>query len=273
MNEQIDHILYSALEEELPTIDITSDNLLENQQLEAIIISRDSGVLSGVQIMKRVFEILDDEILVKIINYDSTYVEEGDIIAIISGNASSILKGQQLIQNILERMSTIATTTRKYVELVEGSYTKIIDSRHTTPNFRLLEKLAITHGGGLNYRSNLSEQVFITMVHVNLLGGVQHAYNKIISKIDHSIKVAIEVNSFEQFIEAIQTECDIIFLRGMNEDTIRKCISFNKDKFLGVTTSDFNIIKRLSNLGIDLIQVDNLTKLNNVFRIDININK
>lgn len=273
MNDQIDKIIYDALEEDIPTIDITSDNLLTSETAEAVLIAKESGVLSGISIMKRIFQILDDEIYIKVINYDETFVEEGDIIAIISGNIRTLLKGERLVLNTIGRMSAIATKTKKYVESVSDSFTKIIDTRNTTPNFRVLEQLAITHGGGLNYRSSLSSQVLIKSTHINQYSSAKIAIEKIYQHIDHDTKVAIEVNTFQQFLEVIHSKCDIIFLRDMNVDMIRKCVEHNNKKLLGTYESSIDNIISLSNTGIDFICVDELTHSYKLFKVELNMNK
>lgn len=273
MNDQIDAILYEALEEDIPTLDITSDNLLQNQQGEAVILAKENGVVSGINIVLRLFQILDDDIYMKIINHDGVYVEENDIIAIISGNLSTLLKGKRLALNILRRMSGIATKTKSYVDQVSDTFVKIIDSRDNTPNFRLFEKLAVTHGGGMNSRSNLSDQVRIEQSHIHAVGSIKGAINLISSRIDQSIRIEVEVNTFEQFLEAIHTKCDIIILRDMTITDLSKCSSHNTDRLVGTISTSFDDVKDISKTGIDFIIVDELTHSFKTLDIELNINK
>ncbi len=273
MNDQIDKIIYDALEEDIPTIDITSDNLFEDEQGEALLIAREDGVLSGINVVQRLYRILDDDIYIKVINHDGTYIEEGDIIAIISGNLRTILKGHRLALNIVKRMSGIATKTKRYVDQVEGSYVKIIDSRSTTPNFRYLEKLAVIHGGGINSRQNISTQVRINESHIGIIGSVRKAIEKVVERVDQSVKIEVEVNSFEQFLEAIHTKCDIIIFRDMSFELLQKCSSHNTDKLIGTYANDLNYIKEFSRASIDFIIVDELTHSYKLLDIELNINK
>ena len=274
MDTQIDKIIYDALEEDIPTIDITSDNLLTDQQCEGVFVAEEDGVLSGVKVMQRVFQILDDEIYIKVINGDGTYVEKGDIIAIISGRLGSVLKGERLALNFMKRMSGIASITRKYVNKLDNKFTKIVDTRKTTPNFRILEKQAVTDGGGINHRLNLSCHAVITENHINAVGDIATAVDMIKSKIDQSIKIEVVVKNFNQFLEAIHTKCDIIMLADMSNEEIRKCVHHNSDKLLqacGNMTIDR--IKSVADTGIDFISVDALTQTYNTFEISLKYNK
>ena len=273
MNELIDKIIYDALEEDIPTLDITSDNLLHNEQGEAILIAKENGVVSGINIVQRLFQVLDDEVFVKVINYDGTYIEENDIIAIISGNLHTILKGQRLALNFIQRMSGIATKTKSFVDQVEDTFVKIIDSRNTTPNFRYLEKIAVNHGGGGNSRRNLSEQVSITQNHIEVVGSASKAVELLSERTDQSINIEVEVNTFEQFLEVIHTKCDIIIFRDMMHESIRKCCTHNTNKLVGTYLVNTDELKTVSKTGVDFIIIDELTHSYNLLDIKLNITK
>jgi len=272
MNDQIDKILYDALEEDIPTIDITTDNLFTDESCEAVLIAKENGVISGVKILQRLYQILDDDIYIKVINHDSTYVEEGDIIAIISGNLRTVIKGRRIALNFIQRMSAIASKTKKCVDLLDHSYTKITDSRNTTPTFRYVERLAVVDGGAINHRGDLSSQVLLEKTHSRAYGSIKNAISHIVPKIDHSIKVEIEVNTFEEFLEAIHTECDIIMLRNMSDEIIRKCVNHNTEKLLEVNVAKISQVKPIANTGIDFISVDELTHSYTLMNIELNIN-
>ena len=197
MNEQIDKIIYDALEEDIPTIDVTTDNLFRNELSEGVFIAKEDGILSGVKVMQRVFEILDDEIYIKVINGDGVFVEKGDIIAIITGHTKSILKGERIALNLMQRMSGVATLTRKFVNEISNDTTKILDTRKTTPNLRVLEKMAVVHGGGVNHRFSLSDQVMLKDNHIKTAGSITKAVNIVKSKVDHNIKIEVEVETFK----------------------------------------------------------------------------
>jgi len=260
MDKRIDKIILDALVEDIPTIDVTTDNLFTDEVSEGAFIAKEPGVLSGVEVMKRVFELLDETIDFKIINNDSTEVDTGDIIAIISGRTASILKGERVALNLMQRMSGIATLTKKFVDELNNDFTKILDTRKTTPNLRIIEKLAVIHGGGVNHRFCLSDQVMLKDNHIKTAGSITRAVEIVKSKIDHSIKVEVEVETYDQFIEAINTECDIVMLDNMSNDLMRKCVATNNSKLLEASGNmTVERIKAVSDTGVDFISVGALT--------------
>ncbi len=274
MNPKIDKIIIDALKEDMPTLDITTDNLFSNETSEGVFIAKEDGVLSGVSVMKRVFELIDETIIIKIINNDGFHVEQGDIIAIISGKTASILKGERVALNLLQRMSGIATLTNLFVDEL-GSYdAKILDTRKTTPNLRILEKQAVVHGGGMNHRFSLSDQVMIKDNHIKSAGSITEAVKIIKSKIDHSIKIEVEVETFSQFLEAIETECDIIMLDNMDNELTRKCVLANNNKLL--EASGNMVLSRINEVaatGVDFISVGALTHSSKAMDISLKFNK
>lgn len=274
MDEQIDKIIYDALEEDIPTIDITTDNLFKNEVSEGVFIAEEDGVLSGVKVLQRIFQILDDDIYIKVINGDGIYVEKGDIIAIIKGRTSSILKGKRISLNLLQRMSGVATLTKKFVEEISNMHTKILDTRHTTPNLRVLEKQAVVDGGGINHRMSLSDQVLLNENHIAVAGSIARAVEIVKSNIDQSIKVEVEVQTFDQFIEALQTDCDIIMLGNMSNDLMRKCVGYNSNKLLEASGNmTIDRIKSVSETGVDFISVEALTHSYKVLDISLKFSK
>jgi nicotinate-nucleotide pyrophosphorylase (carboxylating) len=274
MNEKIDKIIYDALEEDIPTIDVTTDNLFRNEISEGAFIAKEDGVLSGIKVMKRVFQILDDEIYIKVINDDGDYVEKGNIIAIIKGHTRSILKGERIALNIVQRMSGVATLTRKFVSEISNNHTKILDTRKTTPNLRILEKQAVLDGGGINHRMNLSEQVMLKDNHIKSAGSITKAVEIVKSKVDQTIKIEVEVETFDQFIEATQTKCDIIMLDNMSNTLMKKCVEYNNDKLLEASGNmTIDRIKSVSETGVDFISVGALTHSYTALDISLKFSK
>ncbi|AIO19019.1 putative nicotinate-nucleotide pyrophosphorylase [Candidatus Izimaplasma bacterium HR1] len=273
MNDKIDKIIYDALEEDIPTIDVTTDNIFSDQLSEGVLIAEEDGVLSGIKIMQRVFQILDDEIYIKVINSDATFVEKGDIIAIISGRAKSILKGEQLVLNIIRRMSGIASLTKEYVDEIGNRFTKIIDTRMTSPNLRILEKQAVLDGGGINHRMNLSNQVMLKEKHIKTVGNIKDAVKLIRARVDQSIKIEVVVNNFTQFLDSIHTDCDIIMLENMNNELIRKCVEHNTNKLLEASGNiTLERIKSVAETGVDFISVEALTQTYKPLNISLKFN-
>lgn len=273
MDSRIDNIIKNALKEDIPTIDITSDNLFHDETSEGVFIAKQDGILSGVQVMVRVFQILDDSIFVKVLNNDSVRVERGDIIAIISGKTSSILKGERVALNFMQRMSGIASLTNLFVNEIGQYNAKILDTRKTTPNLRVLEKMSVVHGGGINHRFCLSDQVMIKDNHIKSAGSITKAVKIIKSKVDQDIKIEVEVETFDQFIEAIKTDCDIIMLDNMNNDLMRKCVLANNGKLLEASGNmELNRIKGVAKTGVDFISVGALTHSYKAMDISLKFN-
>ncbi len=274
MNERIDKIIIDAINEDIPTIDITTDNLFSNESSEGIFIAKEKGILSGVNVMKRVFELLDKTINIKILNGDSILVEKGDIIAIISGRTAAILKGERIALNIMQRMSGIATLTSLYVKETGEYKAKILDTRKTTPNLRILEKMAVVHGGGINHRFCLSDQVMIKDNHIKSAGSISSAVSIIKSKIDQNIKIEVEIETFDQFLEALDTNCDIIMLDNMSNELMKKCVLANSDKLLEASGNMvLDRIKGVAETGVDFISVGALTHSYKSMDISLKFNR
>lgn len=275
MDTRIDKIIIDALKEDIPTIDITTDNLFTNETSEGIFIAKQNGVLSGVLVMKRVFELLDKNVYIKVINSDGTYVENGDIIAIISGKTASILKGERVALNLMQRMSGIATLTSLFVKAVGHFNAKILDTRKTTPNLRVIEKIAVLHGGGINHRFSLSDQVMIKDNHIRSAGSITSAVEIIRNKIDHNIKIEVEVEDFNQFLEALDTKCDIIMLDNMDNALTRKCVLANSGNKLIEASGNMILsrIREVAQTGVDFISVGALTHSYKSMDISLKFNR
>ena len=274
MNKQIDKIIIDALHEDIPTIDVTTDNLFTNEISEGYFIAKESGILSGVKVMKRVFELVDENVYVKVLNHDSEEVEKGDIIALISGLSKSILKGERVALNLMQRMSGIATLTNSFVKEITNVTTKILDTRKTTPNLRVIEKMAVIHGGGINHRFSLSDQVMIKDNHIKAAKSITNAVNIVKSKIDPKIKIEVEVENFEQFLEAVATECDIIMLDNMDNDLTSKCVIENNGRKLIEASGNMVLsrIKEVSETNVDFISVGALTHSYKAMDISLKFN-
>jgi nicotinate-nucleotide pyrophosphorylase (carboxylating) len=273
MRPEIDKIILDALKEDIPTIDVTTDNLFTDQESEGLFIAKENGVLSGISVMQRVFELVDDSVYVKVINHDGNFVEKGDVIAIISGKSRSILKGERIALNLMQRMSGVATLTRKFVDQVKNGHTRILDTRKTTPNLRILEKQAVVHGGGINHRMSLSDQVMIKDNHIKAAGSITKAVDIVKTKIDQSIKIEVEVETFDQFLEAISTKCDIIMLDNMDNDLTKKCVNYNNGKLLEASGNmTLDRITSVAETGVDFISVGALTHSYTALDISLKFN-
>ncbi len=274
MNKTIDNIILNALKEDIPTIDVTTDNLFSSEVSEGVFIAKEPGIISGVEVMRRVFELVDKDVYFKVINGDGKNVDLGNVIAIISGKSRSILKGERVALNLFQRMCGVATLTSEFVKEVGNLDTKILDTRKTTPNLRILEKMAVVHGGGINHRYSLSDQVMIKDNHIKAAGSITKAVEIIKSKIDHSIKIEVEVEDYTQFLEAIETDCDIDMLDNMTNELMEKCVTSNKGKLLEASGNMvLNRIKGVAETGVDFISVGALTHSYKAMDISLKFNK
>jgi len=274
MNKIIDEIILNALKEDIPTIDVTTDNLFSSEVSEGVFIAKEAGIISGIDVMRRVFELVDKDIYFKVINGNGFKVDNGNVIAIISGKSSSILKGERVALNLFQRMCGVATLTSEFVNEVGTLHTKILDTRKTTPNLRILEKMAVLHGGGINHRYSLSDQVMIKDNHIKAAGSITRAVEIIKSKIDHNIRIEVEVEDFTQYLEAISTECDIIMLDNMSNDLMRKCVENNNGKLLEASGNMvLDRIKGVAETGVDFISVGALTHSYKAMDISLKFNK
>ena len=266
----VDKIIKDALFEDMPNGDITTDNLISDSHTsKAKFIAKEDGIISGCEIVKRVFELVGGNFNISFNFNDGDYVKAYDVIATISGNTKTILKGERVALNLFQRMSAIATTTNKYVKAVVGN-TKILDTRKTTPNLRYLEKLAVKHGGGTNHRFSLSDMVMLKDNHIDAQGSITKAVSIVKSKVNN-VKIEVEVETLEQFIEALNTECDIIMLDNMSNELMAKCVSLNNGKKQLEASGNMSLerIEEVSKIGVDFISVGALTHSVKAFDISL----
>ena len=253
----------------MPNGDVTTDNLIpKNHQSKAMLIAKEDGVISGLMIVERVFKLVGGNVNIIFNKFDGDLVKTYDVIATISGDTKTILKGERVALNLLQRMSGIATITNKFVNEVEAN-TKILDTRKTTPNLRYLEKLAVKHGGGVNHRYSLSDMVMIKDNHIDACGSITKAVETIRPKVN--CKIEVEVETLEQFKEALNTQCDIIMLDNMSLDLMQECVKLNnhKKKLEASGNMILSRVKEVSHIGVDFISVGALT--HSVKALDISL--
>ena len=265
----VDKIIKEALKEDMPNGDITTDNLIpDNHKSKAKFIAKEDGIVSGCEVVKRVFEIIGGHFNITFNVKDGDKVKCYDVIAEIEGDTKTILKGERVALNLIQRMSGIATMTRKYVDEVVGDC-KILDTRKTTPNLRYLEKLAVKHGGGTNHRYSLSDMVMIKDNHIDAAGSITKAVEIIKPKVKTQIEV--EVETLKGFKEALNTDCDIIMLDNMDNDLMKICVALNNHQKKLEASGNMTLerIKSVSELGVDFISVGALT--HSVKSLDISL--
>lgn len=255
-------IIRKALLEDLHYGDVTTDLLISDSQVvEAQVILKEPGVLSGMDLISTVFNELDQEIEVKTHYKDGIYLDQKVCVATIRGNARNILKGERTMLNLIQHMSGIATQTKKYVDAVQGTNVMVVDTRKTTPNLRALEKYSVLMGGGKNHRFNLSESVMMKDNHIEAAGSITKAIACVKEQIGHTMKIEVEVESLEGLKEAIQGGADIVMLDNMTINEMTEAVKIaNKRVILeasgGVT---LETIRNIALTGVDVISVGALT--------------
>ncbi len=250
-----DHVKM-ALEEDIGFGDITTENLADdNDFLSGELNTRSEGVLCGCEVFKTVFKVLSDDIKIKFYFKDGDKIKKGDKIADISGPAKYLLMGERVSLNYIQRMSGIATETRKYQDAIEPYAAKIVDTRKTTPNFRAFEKYSVKIGGGALHRFNLSDCAMIKDNHIRLAGSIANAVTKLRESISHAHKIEVECDTLEQVKEAVDVKADIIMLDNMSVDTMRKAVEIINHKAVVEASGNVNLetVNAIASTGVDII--------------------
>lgn len=257
----IDKIIYNALNEDITNEDITTNSIISPESLATVdLIIKDTGVIAGLNIFKRVFDILG-EVKVTFNEEDGSCVPSGKIVGNISGNARNILTGERTALNLLQKMSGIATLTHKYCKAIDGTSAKIVDTRKTTPGLRILEKYAVKIGGASNHRFNLSDGILIKDNHIDAAGSVREAIR--LAKINTSFvkKVEVEAENLDMVVEALNAGADIIMLDNMSTDMMKEAVTYIDKKAITEASGNVNLktVTDIALTGVDLISVGNLT--------------
>ena len=253
----IDKYVLSALEEDIGFGDITTDNLAtEKDVLEAKLNTRSEGIVCGLKVFERVFKNLSDDVEIKFYFKDGDKIKAGDTIAELKGSASAILKGERTALNFAQRMSGIATETRKYQDAIgEGLKARISDTRKTTPNFRVFEKYAVYVGGACIHRFNLADCAMIKDNHIKLAGSLTKAVEKIRKNISHTHKIEVECDTLEQVKEAVACGADIIMLDNMSCEAMKKAVEIIDGKAITEASGNVNLstVHAIAEVGVDII--------------------
>jgi len=258
----VDKIIERGLLEDIGTGDITTKSIIpSNLKAKGIIKTSEEGVVAGLGIACLVFKKLDSDITFQEKIKDGTKVARGKVLAEITGPARTILKGERVALNFLQRMSGIATITSKFCQEVKDFPARIVDTRKTTPGLRILEKYAVRMGGGYNHRFGLYDAVLIKDNHIAVAGGIKSAVNSVRKQISHTVKIEVEVENLSQFQEALEMKVDIIMLDNMNLDTMKEAVKMVKGKVLIEASGGITLEKarKIAQTGVDLISIGVLT--------------
>lgn len=245
-----------ALKEDIGFWDITSNAIFEdNYTISARLNSRVDGVLCGIKVAKKVYEILNPNIKFEIHINDGEKLSKGSLIATITGSCKDILTGERIALNYLQRMSAIATVASKYVEAIKPYKAKIVDTRKTTPLFRAFEKYAVITGGASLHRFNLSDCVMIKDNHIEYAGGIKNAIEKVRANISHAHKIEIETETIEQVKEALDAGADIIMLDNMTLEQMKEAVNFINGKAIVEASGNVNLdsVNAIAATGVDII--------------------
>ena len=226
MTLNVDELILSALQEDISSEDVTTNAVMPKAQKgEAQLICKQDGVLAGLFVFRRVFELLDQDIEVRFQFADGDQVKKGDLIGIITGDIRAILSGERTALNYLQRMSGIATYTNSIAALLAGSKVKLLDTRKTTPNNRIFEKYAVKTGGGFNHRYNLSDGVVLKDNHIGAAGGVKEAVQMAKEYAPFVRKIEIECETVVMVRDAVEAGADIIMLDNMGLEEMKEAIA------------------------------------------------
>lgn len=238
----IDDLILMALKEDISSEDITTNSVMREKKLGTVqLICKQDGVIAGLEIFKRVFELLDRETVTKLYFKDGDKVKKGDLLGEVEGDIRVLLSGERTALNYLQRMSGIATYTNNMVKLLEGSSVKLLDTRKTTPNMRIFEKYAVKVGGGNNHRYNLSDGILLKDNHIDAAGGVANAIKMAKEYAPFVRKIEVEVENLDMLKEALDAGADIIMLDNMTPEMMKEAVKLTRGK--AVTECSGNITK------------------------------
>ena len=272
----INKLLDLGFEEDIHTGDITTESIIpESMHATATMTAKQEGVISGLEIVKMVYDRLQDDVVFTPYFKDGDSVKKGDVILKIEATYPTLLMGERRSLNLFQRMCGIATETAKYVKELAGCHTQLLDTRKTAPGLRVLDKLAVKHGGGTNHRMGLYDMAMIKDNHIKMAGGIAKAVEQVRSRIPADIKIEVETTNLDEVRQAIEAGADIIMLDNMGNAEMAEAVSINNaaDKGIKTEASGNMSIPRLLEVaatGVDFISVGALT--HTVKGMDISMN-
>lgn len=268
----VDPLIMSALREDITSEDVSANSIMTGeQQGEADLICKEDGIICGLQVFERVFTLLDENSELELFVKDGDFVKAGQLMAKLRGDIRVILCGERTALNYLQRMSGIATYTNTMTAVLEGTKTKLVDTRKTTPNNRIFEKYAVKTGGGANHRYNLSDGVMLKDNHIGAAGGVKKAVAMAKEYSSFVKKVEVEVENMDMVREAVEAGADIIMLDNMTHEQMKEAIDFIDGR--AEVEASGNITKEniaaLADLGVDYISSGALTHSSPIMDISL----
>ena len=275
MEAIIKEIIRCALDEDIQTGDVTTQAVIPDSVFgKGKFLVKADGVIAGLSVAKNVFEMNDDKIDFNVLIPDGEKVKSGDIVAEVEGKASSILTAERTALNFLQRMSGIATLTNNFVEKIKHTKAKILDTRKTVPQLRLLDKEAVRLGGGKNHRIGLFDMFLIKDNHIEIAGSITNAVNacrNFQKKKNSILKIEVETKNLDEVKEAFACNVDIIMLDNFKTEMIKKAVTLINGKCLVEVSGNINLnnVKEVAETGVDFISVGALT--HSVKALDISL--
>ena len=272
----INKLIDLGIEEDINTGDITTESIIpESTNATATMTAKQDGVISGLEIVKMVYERFQEDVIFTPYFNDGDSVKKGDVILKVEATYPTLLRGERLSLNIFQRMCGVATETAKYVKELTGTGTQLLDTRKTAPGLRVLDKLAVKHGGGTNHRMGLYDMAMIKDNHIKMAGGISKAVEQVRSRIPADIKIEVETTNLDEVRQAIAAGADIIMLDNMGNEQMSEAVNIIKaaDKSIKTEASGNMSIPRLIEVaatGVDYISVGALT--HTVKGMDISMN-
>ncbi len=258
----LDEFIEKALIEDIGTGDITTSSVVpKGTTSTARLIAKEDGVICGLMVFMRVYAVLDERVKVIPLVKDGSFVCKGSVIATVEGPSRAVLTGERTAINLLQHLCGIATRTRAAVKAIEGTRARITDTRKTTPLMRELEKYAVSVGGGINHRFNLSDGVLIKDNHIKAAGGITAAVQAARESAPHMLKIEVEVENFEQVEEALNIRADIIMLDNMSIPDMAKAVEMINGRAIVEASGNMGEkdLKEVADTGVDLISIGALT--------------
>lgn len=273
----INKLIDLGIEEDINTGDITTESIIPaSMNAVATMTAKQDGVISGLDIVKMVYERFQRGVVFTPYFKDGDSVQKGDVILKIEATYPTLLRGERLSLNIFQRMCGIATETAKYVKELKDTQTELLDTRKTAPGLRVLDKMAVKHGGGTNHRMGLYDMAMIKDNHIKMAGGIANAVEQVRSRIAEGIKIEVETTTIDEVHQAIEAGADIIMLDNMDTQTMTKAVAIIKSADKGIKTEasgNMNIprLKEVAATGVDYISVGALTHTVKAMDISMNI--
>jgi len=270
----LNDLIKRALEEDVGYGDITTQSLVPPEQIaRGIFTAKSPGIVAGIKVSQAVFAYMDPEVEFDVIKGDGDEIQPGDVIAIVRGKARILLTGERLALNFLQRLSGIASKTRKMVDMIKYSKAELLDTRKTTPGLRVLEKYAVGIGGARNHRFGLSDGVMIKDNHIKIVGSIQKAVSTARQKVPPTIKIEVEVETMEQLQEALESHADIIMLDNMNICEMIEAVNIVGGRALLEASGGINEanLSEVAKTGVDYISMGALTHAASSLDISFNI--